>query len=96
MSHKSSPKLLQVSQFLLKALRGTNNFEMLVPILTTVLLVALQVRCSPAGFRPDPFAPAIRQRETTSGDSSSTQVDLGYEVYNASVNSTAKLNIWRG
>ena len=69
---------------------------MLFPLFIAVLLVAYQVRCSPAGFRSDPFASALQQRQASSGDNSSTRVDLGYEVYNGFTNSTSKLNIWQG
>lgn len=48
-------------------------------------------------LRPNPyFAATLRPRQTSGGNSSSLEVDLGYEVYQGHQNTTTGLNLWRG
>ncbi|EHY58883.1 Secreted lipase [Exophiala dermatitidis] len=49
-------------------------------------------------YKANPFATALQARQYSgnSSSSSSLQVDLGYEVYQGTSNSTSGLNIWRG
>ncbi|EXJ66348.1 carboxylesterase 2 [Cladophialophora psammophila CBS 110553] len=47
-------------------------------------------------YNPQPYPPVLRSRQASSGNSSSLQVDLGYEVYEGYTNSTTGLNVWKG
>lgn len=63
--------------------------------LAGLLLFSLQA-VSGLARDPKPYAAALHARQSSSGNSSSLQVDLGYEVYNGYSNATSGLNIWKG
>ncbi|KAK4937190.1 hypothetical protein LTR10_022095 [Elasticomyces elasticus] len=64
----------------------------------TPLLALLSACTARPGYDHDakPYAAAIQARQTTANSSSSLQVDLGYEIYQGTFNSTSGLNLWKG
>lgn len=68
-------------------------------LLLTPLLLFLSACAARPGYEHNnkPFAAAIQARQTGGNSSSSSlQVDLGYEIYQGTSNSTSGLNVWRG
>ncbi|KAI1619145.1 carboxylesterase type B [Exophiala viscosa] len=67
-------------------------------LFVTLLLALLSACAARPGYdhNSKPYAAAIQARQLAANSSSSLQVDLGYEVYQGTFNSTSGLNLWKG